>query len=262
MWLTGQVERSVRQIDPQTAGVRRTIQLDGTPNDATVGAASVWVVGRSADGSALTELDPATGEILHTYPLPFTDATSVLEAEGAVWVGGDDLGDRSVLRIDPATGALLATIPVEPVIGSGGVSEVGTKLSWLEEAEGAIWTASKGGALFRIDPAPNEVIWSTSLPERPAGMATGFDSVWVDVGDTILRFDARTNDLLASIRKVDDSECVDIATGEDSVWAATCFGNLTRIEPAVDQIQVTIPLGRVTPIEIAVGEGSVWLVGT
>jgi len=112
-----------------------------------------------------------------------------------------------------------------------------------------------------------------SLPVggQVAGLAVGADAVWTANGraGTVTRVDARTNQVVATIRLTDSSPTCDrcwgvIATRGDLVWAAMDSAGplVVRIYPSSDQIAESIEVG-VLPSAIAVGEdGALWLTGT
>ena len=102
-----------------------------------------------------------------------------------------------------------------------------------------------------------------------SGIAIGEGSVWVgsDVGVTPIN--ARSNAATSAIR-LGVAIPTALAFGEGAIWVAArpafrCCppepvgtGTLTRIDPATDSVDATIPIGG-QPAGIAVGDGAIWI---
>lgn len=140
---------------------------------------------------------------------------------------------------------------------------------WLEIAHGSVWVSNPGnGTVQRVDPATGKVVAEVTVKRPAAAMTSGFGSVWVaNSGDkttprAILRIDAKTNAVAASVPVgVADSEG-SLAAGEGAVWALTDRkGVLSRIDPATNKVVAEI---AVKPHSFAaqVGHGAVWVTNT
>jgi ABC-type transport system substrate-binding protein/class 3 adenylate cyclase/streptogramin lyase len=109
-----------------------TDEFDGLQGIA-LGDGSLWVAIRdSPDG--LARIDPATGEVLHRYPI---FASHVVATDDVVWAAGFNSGQ--IHRIDPRTDEITDDISVPAPISN------------LLLAEGFLWAANpEDGVLFKI----------------------------------------------------------------------------------------------------------------
>jgi DNA-binding beta-propeller fold protein YncE len=129
-----------------------------------VDAVGVWVLGDPNDPT-LWRIDPATGKLAATIPLPFAP-TDVAVGDGAVWVTSE-LAD-TLARIDPSTNQITAAIRAGK--GAGAVA-VGARSVWVAD--------EVGGTITRIDPRTLRVIGTTKLGSIPVDLAVADGAVWV-----------------------------------------------------------------------------------
>ena len=109
-----------------------------------------------------------------------------------------------------------------------------------------------GDGLVRIDARTNKI--TASIPDG-RNAAFGAGSLWVATGDRgVLRVDPENGKVLARIPDVGASY---LAYGEGAVWAPI-EGEVARIDPETDKVVATIPVDCADKA-LAVGEGSVWL---
>jgi streptogramin lyase len=150
-----------------------------------------------------------------------TRPEAVAFGAGAVWVANG--GDRTVSRIDPRTMKTVSTIGI------------GADVSDLAVGFGSVWVANgNAGTLTRVDPATNAVQatlrlgGSSPLSTQPVfSVATGEGSVWVTRGDSVLRIDPKTNEVIGRIRA---EPLTGIAVGNGSVWVTTTIDHVLRID--------------------------------
>jgi serine/threonine-protein kinase len=130
-----------------------------------VGAGGVWVLGDPND-PMLWRIDPATGKLAATVPLPFAP-TDVAVGDGAVWATSA-LANK-LARIDPSTNRVTGAIPAGK--GAGAVA-VGA---------GSVWVADQGGGtITRIDQRTLRVISTIKLNcGLPVDLAVADGVVWV-----------------------------------------------------------------------------------
>ena len=143
------------------------LRLDVT--GIAVGDDAVWLSGDALD-RRLFRLDPRTGRIVATIPLPFIPSSVAADASG-VWVTAQ-LADV-VARIDPATNRIVETI------------KVGREPMAVAIGSNAVWVANAlDDTLSRIDPRTNRVTGTVSTDGVPRAIAVDGSSVWVaaDVG--------------------------------------------------------------------------------
>jgi YVTN family beta-propeller protein len=104
---------------------------------------------------------------------------------------------------------------------------------------GSIWVPNHhGNSLVRIDAATNQVIATIQgVADGAHDTAVTNDSVWV-TGVSITRIDPKTNTVVATLPG--DSGWIDY--GFNSIWATTWSAELLRIDPATNKIIANIRL--------------------
>ena len=138
---------------------------------------------------------------------------------------GLNLTDSSIYRIDRISGKITAIIPT-------GLADRYGELS-LALGAGSVWVLSdSSGVLTRIDPRNNKIEARIRVKAYSYCAAFGYNSVWV------------TNS-----GKVHISEKGEVISQEE--------GSVQRIDPALNKVVSTIPVGR-SPHFLAVGENAVW----
>jgi branched-chain amino acid transport system substrate-binding protein len=215
-------------------------------------------------GSGVSQLDPATGEVLDTIPLG-TAPSTVAVGEGAAWV--IDANDQTVSRIatsnpgDPQTFSTGST-PTDIAVGVG-----------------AVWVTNLGSnvlpeSVSRLDPESRTVVETIdlppkSLPENFWGgggatfsrqhIAVTRDAVWAINPDlTVSRIDPRTNSVVARVEGV---QALNIAAGDGGVWLVDGIGDgafVAEIDPETNAVRRTRVLAQ-SLTTLAVGDGAVWV---
>jgi YVTN family beta-propeller protein len=246
VWVISQQDKTVTRIDPHTRTALRTIAVGGPPIDLAVGENAVWllVAGNTALGGGaarIARIDPNLNDVVLTIPietgsvgLGSSPAQILAAAEGAVWVENPEL-QVVVSRIDTARNKVAATFRAAgPSYGfntgtAGGVPGA----SGIAVADGAVWVASDAG-VTRISARSNAVSRTIGLGVVvPTALALGEGALWVA---------ARPGFYCCPLGRPK-------AIGK---------GTLTRIDPATNSVEATIPIGG-NPAGVAVGEGSVWI---
>lgn len=176
---------------------------------------------------------------------------------GSVATGGVKCGLFTALAVPPPVAKVTAklavgSVPSDIAVGAGGV--------WV--------TDLVGNALFRIDPATNQVAGPLALgapsAAMPMAVAASGDAVWVASntlplpGDgMVLRVDPTSRSVVATIPV--GSGALDIAAGAGAVWVISARdGTVSRIDPATNSVTATVHVG-VNPGGIGVGAGAVWV---
>ncbi len=167
----------------------------------------------------------------------------------------------SLARIDPATGAVTARTAVDGRPGQLAVTAAG------------IWMADfRGGVLWRYEPGSGRLERITSNGE-PRDLAALDGKVYVAADGEFLsgvvsRYDAATG---VRERGIDELACA-VASGEGVVWMAGCpfvqrlstdDGKLRKLAETFIPFQApaTVENSRVQIRELAVGAGSLWVLG-
>jgi YVTN family beta-propeller protein len=211
---------SVGVIDPDTNKIVATIPVGSTPSRLAIGFDSVWVVNR--DDKTVSRIDPKTRTVVKTIVLDGIPS-DIAVGEGAVWV-------LTSARSDPGLGVAPARlVRIDPTYYVRKPISIGAPFGFgacdpVAVGAGAVWVADRGapGPVTRIDPGKNKAVDRISAGGSGGGAECGLD------------------------------------VGEGSVWVAT-DGAVVRINPRTDSISARIPTGPTVPVDLAAGEGAIWL---
>jgi YVTN family beta-propeller protein len=137
---------------------------------------------------------------------------------------------------------------------------------WVAIAPDAVWVAGKGPDIVRrIDAATNTETASAILPGAAcAGLAFGFDSLWVPICGTeaysVVRIDNASGRIIATVPMGPPAEG-GIAAGKDAVWFVVDGSTLVAIDPTTNAPtrRIAIPAGSHVPI---VNGDTVWVTST
>jgi DNA-binding beta-propeller fold protein YncE len=258
-------------------GIIAEIAVDGSPCFLTEAGGSVWVT--AFDGDELTEIDPATNEVVRTHPMPGgpcgmveRDDTLWIETAGSLVTFDPERGEvtdrtripggvfgvtptptgfwgvagqaEQVVQIDPDSGEVRARIDVDGPLGG------------LVFVRDQLWVAA-AGALVRIDPRTGSVVERIELESfEPEGLAVGDDVLWVSSSfeQSVLRFDLRTMKVRDRL-PVDDASFGGVVVG-DSYWVS---GNNTlyRLDARSGEVVDELDLIGFGPFPAA---GNLWTV--
>jgi virginiamycin B lyase len=133
---------------------------------------------------------------------------------------------------------------------------------WLAVTDDAVWVASSNvNHVVRLDAATNLPGTIINVVEPCSGMAVEFGSLWIpSCGDhTLVRADAKTGAIQATIPAGPAESEGGIAAGAGSVWLVTSkTGELDRIDPATNSVvaKVAIPPGSFNPV---FANDSIWV---
>jgi len=177
--------------------------------------------------------------------------SAVVAALGSVWVA-DNLRGR-VLRVDPVSGDLesVSVKPAPIAIAAG---------------EDAVWVASAGGAIQRIDADTLATTRASAPVTGAAGIAVGEGSVWVTsaTDGTVTRFDETTASQEGDAIAV-GPQPTDIAVGAGAVWVASSAqmsGTVTRIDAETGEAAEPIEAAEGQIFALTYGEDGVWVAGS
>ncbi|MCE9686476.1 PQQ-binding-like beta-propeller repeat protein [Shewanella sp. AS16] len=137
-----------------------------------------------ASGDRLNALSPATGQTLHSIPVP-AHAGTAFDGQHLFQIAED-----RIQKLDPDTGRVLATIPA-PDGGNSG-------LAW---AEGTLWVGQyQNRKIHRVDPETGKIL-STIESNRFVTGVTWVDhelwhGTWEDDESELRRVDAQTGEVL------------------------------------------------------------------
>jgi len=168
------------------------------PRALTLAGGSLWATA----GTALLELDPATGSALLTVALPGSGLPYDVAVSGdSVWV--TDSRTTSVARYRLDGGQLERVALGGPTVG-------------VVFTGGSVWVALKEAKeIVRLDAATGQVQSRQILPSPALGLALVAGEVWAGVPaiDRVMSFDARSGNPLRSWHVGDFPP---IVTGDDA----------------------------------------------
>jgi len=141
---------------------------------------------------------------------------------------------------------------------------LGKTADWVAVTPDAVWVGSTGPfAVHRIDPGTNTRIATVKLPGEPcAGLATGFDSLWIPLcgrAKRLAKVDLASNKLTKVFEIGPAAAEGGVTTSPDSVWLVVDkAGSLARIDPATGAVRQTIkiPPGSYNPLY---SNGQIWV---
>jgi YVTN family beta-propeller protein len=152
----------------------------------------------------------------------------------------------------------LATIkPVAIFDGESGAPD------WQVLTDEALWVANgPRNAVHRIDIATNKMAATITVGKKPcSGLTAGFGSIWSpSCGDkNLVRINAKTNEIEATIAAPPAESEGGIAASEDAIWLVTdAAGKLSRIDPRTNSVVATVDIPA-SSAAVVYGAGAVWV---
>jgi virginiamycin B lyase len=170
----------------------------------------------------------------------------------------------SIARVDAAEAVNSAESRSIGELNRTAVIHLGKTADWVSITPEAIWVGSTGPfAVHRIDPETNRRVASVRLPGEPcAGLAVGFDSLWVPLCGAVpvlAKVDLKSNRLISVFKTGPAGAEGGVATSPDGVWLVTDKqGSLARIDPDTGTVrQIThLPAGSYNPFY---SDGQIWV---
>ena len=229
VWVSSTEGHTVARVDPETGGVRQTIQVGSGASGIAADDRAVWVA-NSLDGT-VSRVDPRANKVVQTIPVGSAPVAIAL-GRGAVWVASED--DQTLSRLDAHTGILTARVPV------------GAAPRAIAIGAGGIWVADEvRGVVFRVDPAQRTIVDTINVGNGPSDIAVGTGSVWVanNLDGTVSRINPGRAVVTATIPVGDGPR--GIAVLGDQVWVSNEFdGRLALIDPRTNSVTQTVQLGQ------------------
>jgi streptogramin lyase len=239
------------KIDPSTNTIVSSIELDGSPCALAFADGSLFVAWKAINGadSVIARVDPQTGEVMGTLPVPFAEIGRLsVTREGELWAVNDWHQDE-IVRIDPASFEALPVLETDMLAAA--MTVIGP-YAWVSSG-----TAKE---LLRIETGTGEI---TRLPlEVPSGDGISGDEtgIWT-VGlftKQILLIDYPTGRL----RRAFDSPSTGppSVTVEGRVWASVVTGGLLVLNATMEDVELAFAVdSRYFLVSYAAGD--VWLHG-
>jgi DNA-binding beta-propeller fold protein YncE len=269
MWVANPTDQAVLRIDPRTETVALKIAVDGQPEQVVTGEGAVWALDRQ--NGVVFRIDPQTNRVTDRIVLPDGKAESIAGGAGSIWVGMTGRIDSPtptpepgqvvevqppgwVLRIDPASAQVVDRMDVQPV-------------SQLAARGNALWVLSRGTIdtpLQMIDLVQKQGL-AVPLRDGPDwlvidAMAVDANELWLfSAGQRAIFRSTLDGRITAAIRIPEGppNGYADLLLAGDSLWAATPWGSVLRIDPRTNRVAGQANLGH--PLSnLLSGGGSVW----
>jgi DNA-binding beta-propeller fold protein YncE/predicted Ser/Thr protein kinase len=274
---------AVAAVDPASLELTTAIPVGNTPTEVAASDEWVWVLNANDGAGTISRVDVETRERASTFSVGGTPR-NIVAAFGSLWVG---TSEGRVFRVEPSTD-LVEDSWTLPNAGERTAFAVDQGSGWLAAGPNAIWAGSSR-AISRIDPTTSRLsprtsdywgpmaygfgsLWiatddvqrlapasarpiaTVALADQAYDVETGFGSVWVGAGDTLVRVDPQ-QEAVVETYDVGGSP-TGFALGAGAVWVATDEGILVRIDPDSGQMALTRIGGA--PRSVGVGGGVVW----
>jgi hypothetical protein len=244
----GTVPRSVGStVAASTLKVGAPTTLRVPAMDMLFAFGSIW----ASQPDRVSRIDPATGRVTATVPVPGTsDFRNLAAGADAIWV--DDSGTETLTRIDAARNRATATIPMRAhLFVVDGLAFVDGKL-WVvrpvpnDEAQGDV---------VSIDPATNRIAQRALIPRTFDVMSSGTHALWYVRGTNLLRFDTTTLRTMVVRQHVN----MMLAASDQHLWLLTPSGVIEADERNGKQIGPPIAVKDTVNLAVAVGPSAAWL---
>ncbi|MDX6400516.1 MAG: virginiamycin lyase, partial [Gaiellaceae bacterium] len=243
---------SLAVIDPGNNRVVADVPIGGTPRGVAVGAHDIWTA--NAGEGTVTKVDPKSLKA-RTIGLGVA-ATDLVETAGEVWVATGV--DNSVIRIDARSGGVLENIPLSRDLESSAYA--------IAAGGGAVWVAS-GNELSSIDPSTHKIVRRWRGGSGINDLAINAGSVWLATSSEQV-FRLSTTQLRPNAGAELGQIPASLVIGNGSVWVAAPAPHgpkaaVWQLDERTARVTDTIPFGSPSgfppTLQLAYGEGSIWV---
>jgi outer membrane protein assembly factor BamB len=224
-------------------GILAEIAVDGSPCFLAEAAGRVWVT--SFDGNELHEVDPATNEVVRTYPMP-GGPCGMVERGGTLWIETQN----ALVAFDPQRGEAIDRLRIP-----GGVFGVTSTPSGL-------WgVAGQAEQVVQIDPGSRRIVGRVDLEGPLGGLAVDGDQIWtVAARSALVRIDPRSHSIADRI-ELDSYEPEGLAIGGNLLWVSSSFeGNVLRVDLRTGKVRDRLPVDGSLFGGVVIGD-SYWVSG-
>lgn len=180
-----------------------TFPVDALPVALAFDGQSVWAA--SSLKQSLSALDPETGAVISTYPLPHVPST-LLWADSHLWTANAIAGTVTRVTQD---GQVLADVPV----GEGPLA--------LAFDGSSLWVANKEGkSLVQVDPRASKVEMTLDLEGEPLALIFDGRSLWIALGGLgqVIQVDPQSASI--GTRVIVGADPSALVYDGESLWAA------------------------------------------
>jgi DNA-binding beta-propeller fold protein YncE len=224
-------------------GILAEIAVDGSPCFLAEAADRVWVT--SFDGNELSEIDPATNEVVRTYRMP-GGPCGMVERDGTLWIETNNM----LVAWDPRRGEVMDRVRIP-----GGVFGVTSTPSGL-------WgVAPEAEQVVQIDPATKRVVARVDIEGPVGGLAVEGEQIWtVAARSDLVRIDPRSHAIADRIA-LDSYEPEGLAIDGNFLWVSSSFeGEVLRVDRRTGKVRDRLPVDGSLFGGVVIGD-SYWVSG-
>jgi glutamine cyclotransferase len=153
--------RGILEINPASGAILNELAAPvnlGVNDGLAFDGVSLWFLGGSFDPNTLYQLNPNTGAVIKSYPLPkngFRDGLTALN--GRIYITHYGAGENDIIAFDPTTGTVVQTLDIDGL--NPGV-DFGGGLGSLTDSDVLLVTGAGDNLIYKIDPFTGLVLGS------------------------------------------------------------------------------------------------------
>jgi outer membrane protein assembly factor BamB len=226
-------------------GILAEIAVDGSPCYLAEAGGRIWVT--AFDGNELSEIDPATNEVVRTYRMP-GGPCGMVERDGTLWIETQSAG--ALVAFDPRRGEVIDRLRIP-----GGVFGVTSTPSGL-------WgVAAQAEQVVQVDPESKRVVARVDIEGPLGGLAVDGDQIWtVAARSELVRIDPRSRSIVDRI-ELDSYEPEGLAIDGNFLWVSSSFeGNVLRVDLRTGKVRDRLPVDGSLFGGVVIGD-SYWVSG-
>lgn len=228
-------------LDPRTGVVTTTVKVASDHCQGIgAGLGGVW----TCSGTDVIPIDPESGTagspiainkaVEHGHLVTGFDRLWVLTGDGSTLVG-----------LDPETGAVRSE------------TALGARCFDVRVDDASVWLAcALDDVVLRVDPVTSGVVDRIEVIE-PRGLAFSDGAVWVGAVSAVVRLEAETLEIVATIDGGTGREG-GIAADDTGVWVRRAGAPLIRIDTATNEVTDELDLDVLRGGDVLVAHGAVW----
>lgn len=230
----------IDMLDPATGSILQTVDVGEFCQGIGAGFARVW----TCSGTDVVPIQVRDGEIGTPIPVGKTaeqghlatgfDRVWVLTGDGSTLAGIDGLTEQLVSEFD--LGARCLDVAVDST---------------------SVWVAcAPDDIVLRVDPASGEVLDRVEITE-PRAIAFSDGAVWVGAAGSVVRLDAASLEMVATIDG-GIGRVGGISADDEAVWVRRAGSPLIRIDTVSNEVTDELDLGVPSGGDVLVAHGAVW----
>jgi YVTN family beta-propeller protein len=175
VWVTAWEDGILDEIDPESLGIVRRIEIGPRPMGLAARLGALWV-GFGREATEIARVDPRT-RLVTRYPVGAARPGWFAAGTPDLWI---QAADSDLLHVDPRNGQVLKRLHVGATLGQGALAPDGTL--WVPDKETNL--------VYRIDPDRQRVRDSFAAGPGAYLVLRAFGSMWVlsYAGSDVRRF--------------------------------------------------------------------------